>query len=139
MDDREVLIKLINFIDLGIECGWNERFIEYYFNYDLSKLQFLFKEVLQKILCKNIILLDSDKIKEDVIASKTNINNIKFSDGIDGIERNKYSISWNTIKTVDYGNNINYKEEISKYSDDMVSQEFIDFLIKKYGVSKEEK
>lgn len=141
MDYKQKLIELLRFIEVGNQYNWDTRLLTYIFNYDLTRIINDYIKTLKELLNNNIIILDSDKIKKDVISSKTLLNSVKFGDNdyVNSVsDRYNYNISWNCNKVVNYHDKYINKEEMDKYLDDQVGQEFIHFLLSNYGTLKEE-
>ena len=134
--EREKIISMIKTLELVISSC--QQFHHYESLLDPKLLDNLIeiKETLLKLFNKDLVLLDSEKIKQDVINSKVELNNIVFSTG-DNIKRYAYSINWVKNQVVNYNLSDN-KEELDMYVDDEVANNFINLLLQKYNVSKEE-
>lgn len=134
--EREKIISMIKTLELVISSC--QQFHHYESLLDPKLLDNLIeiKDTLLRLFNKDFVLLDGKKIKQDVINSKTELNNIVFSSG-ENIKRYVYSINWVKNQVVDY-NLSDDKVELDMYVNDEVANNFINFLLQKYNVSKEE-
>ena len=134
---REKLIELLKLLRIIESSGYNFDIVRVFWNVDYSLIITEITTILNKLLNKEWIILDGEKIKQDVIASRTREDCSVFIENqeLKKVGRYKYSIGWNVTKAVN-----GEDEELLKYSDDIASKQFIDYLIKEYTVqdSKEE-